>query len=344
MLRSYFYFEKWHTIITASIIVLFPILEIKAELCFIEGNSYDFGEVWPSQCLSHLCWITNRSERLIKIEKISTSCSCTVVEFHDYFIKAFQARPLKIELRTPDREQRVNQQVLLSWRYQDSVLTNLFLFSIKAKVVKITNFNPLRWDFDMVSHEDLPLMKTIKISSADQNNIWDELEAHVQDRELETKVNKVKKGEYLVQVKLKEGIYPGNFSSSVIFNFRRNGKLLPLQMSVPVEGMIINDFIISPGTIFVSDMEPTTDKLIVLKIFHNGSEPFQLLSATSTSPENVNLIIPKKIKFAKECNLKCVIHATKGISQLTGKIEIALVSRAKKRTISASYLICINKH
>jgi hypothetical protein len=314
-------------------------LQSKAKLSIVEGDSYDFGDVWPNQSLSHSFWITNKLSRAIHVTKVETSCSCTVVDFSSHVLKPFHGKMFQLELRTPNNEQQLNQQVVLAWQHENSSITNLLLFPIKAKVKNVADIDTIRWDFGRTNYESLPLTKTIKVSSARYGDIWDKVEAHAASKDLVTEVHGVGKGEFLIQVKLKESVLVGTFSDHVILNFVRGGKLLPVQSVISIEGLILNEFIVSPGALFITDVSPTVSKTIALKILRSNADPFRVVSAKSESPSTVKLSIPGKTEFTKEADLKCIISPLKGVKKLTGKINIAIESHAKKYNVSLSYLV-----
>ena len=79
----------------------------------VEPDAFDFGEALPQRTLTKEFRLSNHGSAELRLEKISTSCGCTVVGDHATVIPPGGNVPLRVELSTRDDRGRVVRRVLI---------------------------------------------------------------------------------------------------------------------------------------------------------------------------------------------------------------------------------------
>lgn len=78
-----------------------------------EPESFDFGEVLQRKTLEKDFVLRNLGDREALIEKVSTTCGCTVAEGYGKLIAPGETTPFRVKLQTRDSRGRIEKRVLV---------------------------------------------------------------------------------------------------------------------------------------------------------------------------------------------------------------------------------------
>lgn len=79
----------------------------------IEPESFDFGEALPQRTLAKEFRLSNQGDEDLRIEKVATSCGCTVVGTYDAVIAPGRATTIRVSLDTRDDRGPLRRRVLV---------------------------------------------------------------------------------------------------------------------------------------------------------------------------------------------------------------------------------------
>jgi len=77
----------------------------------IEPASFDFGKALPNKTLTKEFVIKNFGTRDLIIEKVSTTCGCTVAEGYSKLVKPGETTTLRVKLETRNSSGRLERKV-----------------------------------------------------------------------------------------------------------------------------------------------------------------------------------------------------------------------------------------
>ena len=77
----------------------------------VEPSSFDFGKALPNKTLTKEFVIKNFGNRDLAIEKVSTTCGCTVADGYSKLVKPGETTTLRVKLETRNSTGRLERKV-----------------------------------------------------------------------------------------------------------------------------------------------------------------------------------------------------------------------------------------
>ena len=100
----------------------------------VEPASFDFGKTLPNRTLEKEFNLLNFGDQDLVIEKVATSCGCTVTQLDTKVLKPGASTPLRVKLETRSSQGRILKSVAI--RSNDPA-KSLFELKLEATVVPL---------------------------------------------------------------------------------------------------------------------------------------------------------------------------------------------------------------
>lgn len=98
----------------------------------VEPASFDFGKALPNRTLEKEFNLRNFGDEELVIEKVTTSCGCTVTQLDTKLLKPGASTPLRVKLETRSAQGRILKSVAI--RSNDAT-KSVFELKLEATVV-----------------------------------------------------------------------------------------------------------------------------------------------------------------------------------------------------------------
>lgn len=184
----------------------------------VNTSVWDFGEKWAGEEAKTTITLKNVGDAPLKIEKVKSSCGCTVAQVTKKLLEPGESEDVKVTYNTKKRAARVSQKIRVNSNDPASPVT---VIEIKGRVKQLVelsearglNFGPLGSE-DMVTKSiDIectytePLSLTLKAPRSDSVAVrLEEIEAGKQYRLIATTTPPLRDGPLRANVRLLTGV------------------------------------------------------------------------------------------------------------------------------------------
>jgi hypothetical protein len=144
-----------------------PIVSVPAQsqtsmMIRVEEDTYDFGQVWEGETVSHVFEMANVGSRVVQVRGVSTSCGCATVDNWDSEVKPGHVWKVKVKFDTDGRWGKAEKTV--SVQTDDPVKPTL-TFRLTGEVRRRFEFDPGKVAAFGMIQSNSQVRRTIKITN-----------------------------------------------------------------------------------------------------------------------------------------------------------------------------------
>ena len=280
---------------------------------FFKDSDYDFGQIYKGQKVEHIYKFENRGEDTLKIEKVKTSCGCTVARLTVDTILPGETGEIKVAFSSGSISGNINKSITVA---SNDPETPKYRLTISGEIIKELIINPEHIDFGSISVGK----KTSKIITIKSQTGPDfKIKKMIPSKPfIDAKIVGEKDGEYTIEIALNHNSVTGRLSGGI---YLETNSQIQSNVNIPFFGEITGDVSTYPKKIYYGPVVQGKEKSQKLYVKANKSN-IELLEI-KTSPDYISTrIIEKRESEKPHYLIEVILHSEAAIGDIGGVLEL----------------------
>ncbi len=251
----------------------------------VSTNVWDFGEKWAGEKAETVITLTNVGDAPLKIDKVKSSCGCTVAKVTKKLLQPGESEGVKVTYSTKKRTAKVTQKIRVHTNDPANPVT---VIEVKGRVRQLVELSDARGlNFGAIGRDDV-VTKSIEIECAYSEPLVLALGA-LQSDKFDVQLEEVEAGKlYRLTATTTPPLRDGPFRVNA--KLLTGTELIP-EVTVSIRGKVQAPVAVSPPSLFVSGkMQRSSQR--TLRVTSRRKVPLQVTGVTVSDPAISVEILP----------------------------------------------------